>query len=200
MNYFRLFLFVLLLLSGWIVMASVNHTEPPVIECNTGYDVQVKGFPIQSEANLITSYVMTEYGLDYVLLFSAENWAFTKERKHNMSYQRCVSRYDDITQKRIPAKMDKYYNASWVREWKYRCHWHREEFNDWWLCWMSDYYHPEVTNDPRFLTDWKRQVDQCVREKKEGTLFYWWEHRLWHKHRFIINEYNTCNPSETSNE
>jgi len=33
---------------------------------------------------------------------------------------------------------------------------------DWGLCGINDYYHPEIVNDPRFLTDQSWQADKCV--------------------------------------
>lgn len=40
------------------------------------------------------------------------------------------------------------------------------------LCGISDYYHPEIVNDPRFLSDWQWQVRECYRLFTGGTKFY----------------------------
>lgn len=39
-------------------------------------------------------------------------------------------------------------------------------------CQVSPYWHPEITRDPRFLTDWKWQIEQCHKLYSEGTIFY----------------------------
>lgn len=43
---------------------------------------------------------------------------------------------------------------------------------DWGLCGVNDYWHPKVVSDPRFLTDWKWQMNECYRLWKGGTKFY----------------------------
>ena len=40
------------------------------------------------------------------------------------------------------------------------------------FCQTSPYYHPEITNDPRFLTDPEWQIAQCYRMYKGGVTFY----------------------------
>jgi len=40
------------------------------------------------------------------------------------------------------------------------------------FCQVSSYYHPKIVNDPRFLTDWKWQIDQCYNLYKNGTTFH----------------------------
>jgi len=46
-----------------------------------------------------------------------------------------------------------------------------KQYNDYGLCGVSEYYYPEITNDPRFK-DWRWQVEQCYRLYKGGTKFY----------------------------
>jgi hypothetical protein len=40
------------------------------------------------------------------------------------------------------------------------------------LCGVNDYFHPNITNDPRFKTDIKWQMDQCYKLYQGGTTFY----------------------------
>lgn len=40
------------------------------------------------------------------------------------------------------------------------------------FCQISPYYHPQITNDKRFLTDWKWQINKCYELYKNGTRFY----------------------------
>jgi len=42
-----------------------------------------------------------------------------------------------------------------------------------WFCQIHKPDHPEIVNDSRFLTDRKRQIDQCLILYKWGTKFYW---------------------------
>lgn len=39
-------------------------------------------------------------------------------------------------------------------------------------CGINDYYHPTIINDPRFLSDWKWQMRECLRLYQNGTTFY----------------------------
>lgn len=43
---------------------------------------------------------------------------------------------------------------------------------DWGLCGTNDYWHPQRVNDPRFMTDWKWQVRECLTMYNGGTTFY----------------------------
>lgn len=43
---------------------------------------------------------------------------------------------------------------------------------DWGLCQVSSYFHPKIVNDPRFKSDWKWQMDQCLKLYQGGTKFY----------------------------
>lgn len=155
----------------------VMYLTTPVVaeyieEPQYSVEVIVNWFPEGAEAHLISTYVYNEYGLDYLQLLNAENWAFTKERQHPLWYDRCIKRIDKASNNWVKAKLDK------LGTWQYFCHWTRETFHDNWLCGISDYYHPTVVNDPRFLTNRKRQADQCVRLKKEWTRFYGRDHRI----------------------
>ena len=144
-------------------------------------EVRVNWFPVESEANLIATYTFNTYSIDDLELLNAENWAFTKERIHPLGYDRCIKRIDKENNIRVKAPMDNLWS------WQYYCHGNRHEFHDRWLCGTSDYYHPKIVNDPRFLTDWKRQVDQCVKLRKQWTTFYWRDHRKrLGKNRFIF--------------
>lgn len=44
--------------------------------------------------------------------------------------------------------------------------------SDWGFCGINDRWHPEITNDPKFLTDPEWQLEQCYRLYKGGTAFY----------------------------
>lgn len=54
---------------------------------------------------------------------------------------------------------------------KVMANWNREE--SYWLCQISKNYYSDIVNDKRFFTDWKRQLDECWKLRKQWTLFYW---------------------------
>ncbi len=43
---------------------------------------------------------------------------------------------------------------------------------DWGFCQINDYYHSELVNDPRFLSEPLWQLEQCYRLYRSGTKFY----------------------------
>lgn len=53
---------------------------------------------------------------------------------------------------------------------------HNPQYNtvgvDWGLCGTNDYFHPKRVQDPRFLSDWKWQMRECLTMWKNGTKFY----------------------------
>lgn len=51
-----------------------------------------------------------------------------------------------------------------------------KRYYDFGLCGVSNYYHPEIVNDPRFFTDWKWQMQECHKLYKGGTTFYGAKH------------------------
>jgi hypothetical protein len=55
---------------------------------------------------------------------------------------------------------------------KYWCPGTKSWGHDWGFGGISDCYHPQITNDPRFLTDWRWQIDQVYLLYKGGTKFY----------------------------
>ena len=60
--------------------------------------------------------------------------------------------------------IDRRSNIGYVRKWK--------TYYDYWFCQISEYYHPNIYNDPKFYTDWKWQIDKCYKLYKWGTKFY----------------------------
>lgn len=44
------------------------------------------------------------------------------------------------------------------------------------FCQVAPQFHPEITNDSRFLTDWRWQIEQCYELYKNGTTFYGIKH------------------------
>lgn len=52
---------------------------------------------------------------------------------------------------------------------------------------VSECYHPEVTEDPRYFTDWKWNIQETCRLYKEGTTFYGKRLIPQIKHFFKIN-------------
>lgn len=45
-------------------------------------------------------------------------------------------------------------------------------YYDYGLCQINKGYHSKIVNDPRFFTDYKRQLDKCREKFKGGTRFY----------------------------
>lgn len=45
-------------------------------------------------------------------------------------------------------------------------------YYDYGLCQINKWYHPEIVNDKRFYTDYKRHIEQCRNLYKWGTRFY----------------------------
>jgi len=47
-----------------------------------------------------------------------------------------------------------------------------KEYWDFGFCGISNYYHPQIVNNPKFFTDWKWQMEQCYNLFRGGTRFY----------------------------
>ena len=45
-------------------------------------------------------------------------------------------------------------------------------YHDYGFCQISNYYHPTITGDARFYTDWKWQIGKCYELYIGGTTFY----------------------------
>lgn len=58
---------------------------------------------------------------------------------------------------------------------------------DWGLCGTNDHFHPEIVHNPKFLTDWKWQMEQCYRLWKQGTTFYGWKRRHLFRDNFEVS-------------
>lgn len=56
------------------------------------------------------------------------------------------------------------------------------------FCQISPYYHPEITNDPRFKSDPYWQLDRCLELYRGGTKFYGYDRREPLKSRFELVE------------
>lgn len=164
---------------SWLLML---FTGPQYMVCEQQTYVEVAGFPEDSLANEIATYTYNKYWMDILLLLKAENGTFEPNRKHNSSYKKCVKWYDENRQRRIPAKRD--------AENK-KCYGQLKTFNDWWLCGISEYRHPELVYNPSF-TDRHRQVDKCAELKQGWTAFYWWKSRNKYKNQFTILQKEVC--------
>jgi hypothetical protein len=88
---------------------------------------------------------------DFLLTLATENGKISIDRRHNLPYYRCSWGYDKNTNS---------CRGKWEKHW------------DWGLCGTSDFYHPEITSDARFLTDYKFQVEQCWKMYSTGTIMY----------------------------
>lgn len=45
-------------------------------------------------------------------------------------------------------------------------------YYDYGFCQINKWRHKNIVNDPRFFTDWKRQIDKCYELYKWWTTFY----------------------------
>lgn len=104
-------------------------------------------------------YASSLWGLNFVALLEAENGLWTIDRQSTKAYYRY-------------GKTVKWY---WRPSWYYY---------DYWFCQISNYYHPNITEDKRFYTDWKWQIDQCYKLYKNWTKFYWLNNVWKTKNRF----------------
>lgn len=98
--------------------------------------------------------------LDFVALLEAENWLWSIDRR----------------------------SISWYyRYWKtVKWYWRPTGwYYDYWFCQISNYYHPHITEDDRFYTDWKWQIDKCLELYKWWTRFYWLKNMHITRNRFI---------------
>jgi len=69
---------------------------------------------------------------------------------------------------------------SYERNWK--------QYYDFWICQVSEYYHPEIVNDKRFFKDIDFQVENCVKLYRGGTKFYWARHKEKMKKNLVFNK------------
>lgn len=58
------------------------------------------------------------------------------------------------------------------------------------FCQLHRRRHKNIVDDPKFFTDWKRQMEQCHKKYKWGTRFYWYDVRHKTKGRFVIWQSN----------
>lgn len=67
-------------------------------------------------------------------------------------------------------------------------------YYDWGICQINEGYHKKIVRDPRFFTDWKFQVEQCVKLYKGGTTFYGQKRLLRDKKYYKqVEKLITCN-------
>jgi len=85
---------------------------------------------------------------EFVGLLEAENSAWNIRTRSNSSYWR-------------PADTIEWYWRPAGTYW------------DFGFCQISNYYHPSKTENKRFYTDWKWQIDQCYKLWRWWTKFYW---------------------------
>lgn len=114
------------------------------------------------------AYSISQKDKDFVLLLNAENQKWNYKEKHKKGYKLCWT-WDHWKIGKLPNQLS--CNAFSSNEKFYRTHY------DYGFCGMSDGYKKHITDDPRFLTDWRWQIDQCYKEYKAGTRFYGWEQR-----------------------
>ena len=55
-----------------------------------------------------------------------------------------------------------------------------------WFCQLSRIWHKNIVDDPRFLSDPKRQLEQCLSKYRAGTRMYWFDIRWNYRDRFLI--------------
>ena len=55
------------------------------------------------------------------------------------------------------------------------------------ICQISRYYHTHIVTDPKW-SDWRWQIDQCLKLYKSGTRFYGYDHRHKRGTKIIFNE------------
>jgi hypothetical protein len=101
--------------------------------------------------------------LDFLATLDAENGLWTPDRQHDTPYWNGG--------KTIKGK---YMPPAW--------------YNDHGLCGTSDYYHWDIVEDPRFLTDPYWQLNQCWELYSRGTRFYGFDNRWKSKSNFTCNE------------
>lgn len=93
------------------------------------------------------NYAYNLWGKQFVALLEWENWLWNIDRQ----------------------SIKPYYRQEKVVHWIHRPAWW---YYDYWFCQISDYYHPHITTDDRFYTDWKWQIDKCYELYIWGTRFY----------------------------
>ena len=85
-------------------------------------------------------------------------------------------RRDPTRQSQVPDKK-RWMSNNWKEDSRGFCQLHRRR-------------HKNIVDDPRFTSDWKRQMEQCYNKYKWWTKFYWYYNRhksLW---RFTITQSN----------
>lgn len=108
------------------------------------------------------NYAYQKGWLDFVALLEAENWIWNIDRK----------------------SMFWYYRYGRMVKWHWRPTW---TYYDYGFCQISDFYHPHITKDDRFYTDWKWQIDKC-HELYVWWIKFYWLYSIWKtKTRFLIN-------------
>lgn len=103
---------------------------------------------------------------DFVKMLQAENGAWTHDSKHPLPYALCWT-WDSFNRGVLPNQKACWNNPDRFTKTHY----------DYGFCGMSDGYKKHIVDDPRFLSDWKWQIEQCYNEYKAGTRFYGFDKR-----------------------
>lgn len=133
------------------------------------------------------AYEYSNYDKDFVLLLNAENGAWTHDSRHYSDYMLCWT-WESWERGVLP-------NQEWCNSLPYEFRSPDGRAGVWWkrhydygFCGMSDGYKKHITDNPKFKTDWKWQVEQCHNEYTKGTRFYGWEHRFERGTNIIFNQ------------
>lgn len=100
--------------------------------------------------------------MNFLYLLKAENGLISPDLKHYTPHYACDNTQGITVQ------------ASNCQAGKKGFYW--KLHHDWGFCGISDSYKGNIKRDPRFFTDWKWQMRQCLNEWKQGTTFYGWRH------------------------
>ena len=106
-------------------------------------------------------YAFEKGGLDFAALLEAENGLWNIDRRSTTGYYR------------YGKQVKWYWRASGT-------------YYDYWFCQISNFYHPNITEDERMYTDWRWQIDKCHELYVWGTKFYWLNNIWKTKKRFKL--------------
>ena len=112
------------------------------------------------------AYHISEGDKTFVALLEAENSAWTHDLKHTAPYWLCWN-HQAFENKRAPNQE---FNQHRCRDgqdgWFWRKHY------DFGFCGTGDGYKKHIVDDPRFFSDWKWQMEQCLDMYRTGTTFH----------------------------
>lgn len=158
-----------------------THSEPIQSLQLMSKDVRVyvKGFPEDSFANNVATYVywISDWDIDFLATLKAENGWFDMFKQSDVWY---ISHY--VCKDNLVVSTKDYIHI----ENKQECKPIKKREDSRWLCQLHRAWHRDIVDDPRFWTDWKRQVEQCYKKYKWWTKFYGYYVRHKYKNDFTI--------------